>query len=144
MPAPSPDPFLVLLEVNGRAVTLGVPLLTDAGVRFVQALRQHAGPALPDWDPDRRQLRLRGRVLKEFRQPAPNQITVLSAFQAGGWARRIADPLPPFFGNDSSAAQQRLHETIKNLNRGLPPGTVRFRGDGSGRGVLWEPRPAGR
>ena len=138
------DPFVVLLAANGQAATMGVPLLTEAGVQFVQALSRHVSPVVPEWDPVRRQLRLSSRVLKEFRQPAPNQITVLDAFQTASWPRRIDDPLPPFFGNDQTAAKQRLHETIKNLNRALPRRTIRFRGDGSGRGVLWESWPVAR
>jgi hypothetical protein len=30
-----------------------------------------------------------------------------------------------------------LHETLKNLNRALPLRTIRFRGDGTGQGVVW-------
>jgi hypothetical protein len=34
-------------------------------------------------------------VVKEFKLPAPNQETILTAFQEEGWPPRIDDPLPP-------------------------------------------------
>ena len=79
------------------------------------------------------------RLLKTFRQPAPNQTTILDVFQEDEWAKsHIDDPLSRSVGEDEADARRRLHETIKNLNRGLPPGTIRFHGDGTGEGVRWE------
>jgi len=96
--------------------------------------------SLPRWDGDLKQVWLGSCMLKEYRQPAPNQIAILDAFQAHAWAlRRIDDPIPPFFNGDKIAAKQRLHETIKNLNRSLLKGTIRFHGDGTGTGVRWDP-----
>jgi hypothetical protein len=142
---------LALLNAHCRTAIEGNPLLTKAGIQHVRhllralpkplALRPdlELSQQLPVWDPERKELRLGVRLLKDFRQPAPNQTAILNAFQKKRWrVHRVADPLPPFFGNDLAAAKQRLHETIKNLNRGIPRGTIRFRGDGTGLGILWE------
>jgi hypothetical protein len=90
----------------------------------------------PKWDEQRRQLRV-GRVLvKEFKLPSPNQETVLMAFEEEGWPPRIDDPLPPVAQLDP---RRRLHDTIKALNRKQKRDLIRFRGDGSGEGIRWEP-----
>ena len=47
-----------------------------------------------------------------------------------GWA------LLPQPGQDS---RRRLHEAIDRLNRNQINRLIRFRGNGNGRGILWEP-----
>ena len=146
-----------LIAAHEHTCALGQPLLTDAGLAY---LRQRLlpggrprpapailgadpgtaarGPSLPLWDEGSRRLWLGGTLLKEFRQPAPNQTKLLVVFQEQGWAAaHIDDPLPLADDERDADAKRRLHETIKDLNRGLPPGTIRFRGDGTGQGVLW-------
>jgi hypothetical protein len=60
-------------------------------------------------------------------------------FQEQNWtAEHIDDPLPRMGEENDEDAKRRLHDTIKNLNRGLPRGTLRFRGDGTGQGVFGE------
>ena len=132
-----------LLAAHQMLRETGPAILTAEGILYLQAVIA-GGPDVPDllprWDGGRRQLWLGGRLLKEFRQPAPNQTALLDAFERRGWAaRHVVDPLPPTPGEREDEAQLRLQETVKNLNRGLPPGTIRFRGDGTGRGVWWEP-----
>ncbi len=90
---------------------------------------------LPAWDSDMRVLTFGAQVVKEFRRAAPNQEAILRTFQRRQWARRIDDPLPPTPGIESHS---RLHDTIKNLNRCQRNPLLRFRGDGSGKGVVWE------
>lgn len=90
----------------------------------------------PKWDPQRRQLRLGADVVKEFKLPSPNQETVLTAFEEEGWPPRIDDPLPP---QEQLDPRRRLHDTIKALNRKQKRCRIRFRGDGSGEGIRWEP-----
>ncbi|MGD9722711.1 MAG: hypothetical protein AB7O59_15365 [Pirellulales bacterium] len=90
----------------------------------------------PNWDQQRRQLRVGGQIVKEFKLPSPNQETVLMAFEEEGWPPRIDDPLPPVGHLDS---RRRLHDTIKALNRKQKRLLIRFRGDGSGEGIRWEP-----
>ena len=58
------------------------------------------------------------------------------AFEEDGWPARIDDPLPPAKKID---AKQRLHDTIKNLNRNQKQRLIRFMGDGTGQGVRWKP-----
>jgi len=143
--------FAWLLEANARAILDGAPLLTPAGASFLRQLIVMAAVgvssvlepetmvdrALPHSDASERRLWLGGVLLKEFRQPAPRQTAILDAFQARSWAYgHVSNPLPQGPGESEEEARQRLHDAIKNLNRGLPAGTIRFRGDG-GLGVWW-------
>jgi hypothetical protein len=89
---------------------------------------------VPFWDNTRRELRLGDLLVKRFRQPAKNQETILATFQEEGWPARIDDPL---FGEDGQDAQERLHNTVKKLNRQAIQ-LIRFLSDGKGEGVLWE------
>ncbi|MFC1597133.1 hypothetical protein ACFL5Q_04230 [Planctomycetota bacterium] len=90
---------------------------------------------LPCWDPQRRELRFRGFLVKRFKLPSPNQVAVLAAFEEECWPPRIDDPLPPHPGQDS---KRRLSDTIKSLNRSQKKPLLRFKGDGAGEGVIWE------
>ena len=90
---------------------------------------------LPEWDRDRRQLRLAGEVVKNFKLPSPNQEAILSAFAEEGWPTRIDDPLPPV---SHMNRKRRLLDTIKSLNRHQKVRSLRFMGDGRGEGVVWE------
>jgi len=92
----------------------------------------------PVWDSQARELRVGGKVVKLFRWPAQNQEAVLNAFQAQGWPARIADPLPL---DPRVCAKRRLHDTIKCLNRRRVQKLIKFRGDGTGRGVKLELLP---
>lgn len=77
--------------------------------------------------------------MKHFRQPAPNQILILDAFQEQNWAiDHLEDPLPRGSADGEQDAKRRLKDTIKNLNRSLAPGTIRFRGNGTGQCIVWE------
>jgi hypothetical protein len=89
----------------------------------------------PEWDCTRKELVLNGIVVKRFRVQSPNQETVLMAFHEEGWPVRIDDPLPPTVNH---CPKRRLHDTIKNLNRHQLHRMIRFQGDGTGEGVLWE------
>lgn len=89
----------------------------------------------PRWDRDRHELRVGGKLVKQFKLPSPNQEMVLTAFEEEHWPPRIDDPLPPSKKFD---AKQRLHDTIKNLNRNQKHRLIRFMGDGTGQGVRWE------
>jgi hypothetical protein len=90
---------------------------------------------LPSYDVRSRILRWRGEVAKRLARKAPCQETVLQAFHMAGWPERIADPLGEELDFDP---KERLRETVKSLNKGLAEGTIRFRADGTGRGVRWE------
>jgi hypothetical protein len=106
----------------------------DASHRQAESLEVPAGT--PKWDCDRQELRLGTEIVKQFKLPSPNQETILMAFEVKNWPPRIDDPLPYHPGIE---AKQRLHDTIKNLNRNQKCRRIRFMGDGSGKGVRWEP-----
>jgi hypothetical protein len=82
----------------------------------------HAGPDLL-WDETLGQLRLAGRVIKQFRQPAPIQEMVLGLFQTSGWASYMRSPLPTDSCRDPGA---RLRELVRNLNRAQRRPGLRF------------------
>ena len=87
----------------------------------------------PIWDPERRELRYRGRLIRRVSGPnrAKNIVKVLTAFQESGWPPRIDDPLP------NGRNQQRLHATIHSLNNGSEG--IIFSADGTGEGYAWNP-----
>ena len=89
----------------------------------------------PKWHHERHELTLRGKLVKRFRWPAANQETVIAAFDEEGWPARIDDPLPQVSNLDP---KRRLGDTIKCLNRNQCERRIRFRGDGTGEGVLWD------
>lgn len=94
--------------------------------------------SVPAWDATRRVLSYGDHIVKRFARPAANQGLVLSAFEEENWPLRIDDPLAPHPTQD---VKRRLCDTIKCLNQGQLHARLRFRGDGSGEGILWEPVP---
>jgi hypothetical protein len=90
----------------------------------------------PNWDSQRQELWYAGKLVKQYRIPSPNQVAILSAFEEESWPSRIDDPLPQHFEIDP---RRRLNDTIRNLNRSRITPLIRFSGDGSGQGILWEP-----
>ena len=135
--------YITLLSDHDQGAAAGRPLLTEAGVERLQLLLdgdrtgRPAGPAaaVPRWDPDRRRLYLGARLLREFHRPAPAQTALLEAFEAHHWSDEpVAGPLSPDPGEAPDDYRRRLRETVKNLNRELPPSTLHFRED---RGRVW-------
>ena len=92
---------------------------------------------VPEWDVAERVLRFNGVIVKQFAFPAPNQETILTAFQEERWPRRIDDPLHPTSEQDSP---RRLNDTIKSLNQKMANPFIRFCGDGTGMGIVWKLR----
>jgi hypothetical protein len=90
----------------------------------------------PRWDGWTRTLTFNGQVVKRFGRVAPNVELVLAAFERRKWAQRINNPLPAVRGRDR---KRHLHETIQNINRRLDHRLLFFRGDGTGRGIVWGP-----
>lgn len=90
---------------------------------------------LPKWIHCDRTLRMNHRIVKRFKWRAANQEAILSAFEEEGWPRRIDDPLSPLEDQDP---KRRLSDTIKGLNKKQINPLIRFRGDGTGEGVIWE------
>jgi hypothetical protein len=92
---------------------------------------------LPNWDADTRELRFGTTLVKRFREPAPTQIAILTAFQEERWPPGIDDPLSP---KDHTPPKQRLRDTIRRLNRHQANRLIVFCGDGTGTRVLWRRR----
>ncbi len=118
--------FIGRLIVSANALTPAI----DSGTVLLRQL-----PDVPLWTGN--ELSFEHRTIKRFRRPARNQQMVLAVFQEEGWPRRIDNPIP---ADEKCDAQLRLHDSIKSLNRNhiLDPSPIRFRGDGTGTGVIWE------
>jgi len=128
-------------------------VLTAAGANFAGQLcstpRALGGPrpspassprpavwsAVPRWNAECHELRWGAKLVKQFREPARNQELILAAFDEEGWPSHMDDPLP---NNSNSDSKERLHDTIKRLNRHQVNRLIQFRGDGSGSGIIWE------
>jgi hypothetical protein len=97
----------------------------------------------PNWDRNRRELRVGAVVVKRFTIPATSQESILAAFEEQNWPQRIDDPLP---GCDEVARTARLREIVDLLNRGQKQPLVQFVGDGGGLGIAWQhtDSPSGR
>lgn len=119
-----------------RTVRAEAPLSADSAAGAAsQSVNGQAEPLAPLWDGDFRELRVGDRLIKRYKVPAPNQTTILSAFQEEGWPPRIDDPLAP---QPECDPKRRLNDTIKSLNRHHCTRAIRFVGDGTGTGVCWE------
>jgi hypothetical protein len=125
----------------GQRPQLGQFALMDVGAAWVEvqwgALGMPANPpaiSRPTWDGPRRVLRWGQEIVKRFLQPAGAQVCLLTAFEEQHWMHRIDDPLPQIAG---MSPKQRLHDTIKSLNRHHRVQAVVFHGDGTGQGVCW-------
>ncbi len=118
-------------NVSATAAITPKPRATEAS----KDAEDRPQPPAPNWDPDRHELRLDGKLVKQYRLPSPNQETILMAFQEEGWPAVIDDPLPPQPKQDP---KRRLHDTVKSLNRNQKNRLIRFLGNGTGQGVRWE------
>jgi hypothetical protein len=95
------------------------------------------GLLVPRYDTDHRLFTWGAYVLKQFRQPSPNQELILCAAEELGWPAWFDDPLPRRAG---LRPKTRLHDTIKDLNRWQRPCLVHFKGNGDGSRLGWELR----
>jgi hypothetical protein len=111
------------------------PAGEDVGKLIRKLIAQEVGPDAPHWDPQRRELRYRGTLCKQYRQSAVNQTRILDAFQEAGWPNRIDDPIPPQRGSDH---RQRVADAVRGLNH--QNDCVRFELDGTREGILWTAR----
>jgi hypothetical protein len=120
--------------------------LTKSGVAFAESLASRNRLPLkpadkkrrrihPHYDAHNRILFFKGRKVKELRVPAPNQELILKSFEEVNWREHMHDPLPP---RANVNAKQRLHDTIKRLNRSHLFRAIHFEGDGTGCGIRWK------
>jgi len=101
-----------------------------SGITPIQSGPEPGEELVPRWDGDRRKLWFDSRLCKRYTgNPAKNQIDVIEAFDAAGWPATVPDPFRD---------PRKLNVTIRSLNDAMAPGTIRFRGDGTGEGVIWE------
>jgi hypothetical protein len=108
-------------------------ILTMTGLSTARLIHKDRA-VVPQWDSGCCELRWASQLVKRYRLPAPNQEVILTALQEEGWPPRIDDPLPRQPDHDP---KQRLHDTIKNLNRHQVHRLLAFTGDGTGEGVQW-------
>jgi hypothetical protein len=135
--APVPGRFTLLL--NGSAHRQpGAPLPVHSPTHELVRDEPSRMVLKPRWDAERHELWYAERLVKRFKWPASNQETILAAFEEEAWPARIDDPLPPQPEQDP---KRRLHDTIKCLNRNHATKLLRFRGDGTGEGVIWDLLP---
>jgi len=125
-------------EQDARSASDGRPVRSPG---HAQDGDGHSNGLVPVWDPASHALRVGGQLVKQFKLPSPNQETILTAFQEEGWPEQIDDPLPPKPDLDS---RDRLHNTIKALNRNQKRRLLQIKGDGTGQGVMWEVIQVGR
>jgi len=115
-------------------------VITTSGIAVALRLAGEAAEppriARPRWDALTGDLWLRGRLVHHFKNAASNQREILDAFQAEGWPTAIANPLKQERPT-RDGRKQRLHDAIKNLNRGLAGSCLRFYGTGGGQRVGW-------
>jgi len=137
--------YATLLNAHKLAFADGNPYLTAAGEQHLMQLIRSAvceppNEALrPSWNRTRRQLWLGDLLLKEFRRPARSQQEVLDVLQERGWSNEgISFPRLADEPEELARTKARLHATLRNLNNGLPRGSIWFHGDGTGLGIRWE------
>ena len=127
------DAGLAVLRASGVGATQ-----PDAPAIFainrVSSVEDRAG-LRPHWDAQRRTLAVGDTLVKRYRQPSSVQELILAAFEEEGWPARVADPLPR---RGDQEPKRRLHDAIRALNQHQAASLIRFGGDGTGEGVLWE------
>jgi hypothetical protein len=123
-PPPKPDaPDLEAAQQHCRD-------LIAWGKRAMARLEKNGQPLKPRWDKHNRALWYGETRCRQFKKAAPQQETILDAFEEEGWPQRIDDPLAP----------GKLPDTIKSLQEGLPSAPITFERDGTGKGIVWRER----
>lgn len=129
--------ILHFLAEHHRGELRGVPLLTESGVKLMRKMLKAITVLRPQWDAKTRRLWWGEMLVREFRQPAPNQTALLDAFEKAGWPREpLTTPLEPLPSETPAALGLRLRETLLNLNRALRDAPFRFSG-GTRTGAGW-------
>jgi hypothetical protein len=105
-----------------------------AGGKIDERRKQRQSRPKPRWDSHRRELWCGGMMILALRRHARNQALIVAGFQELGWPKRLDDPLTPLSGIDP---YERLRQTIKRLNQGQNPLTLRFRVEADGQSVCW-------
>jgi hypothetical protein len=123
--------------MTGRRLSVGSNLRVQNTSQETTANKPQAQRMeLPFWDSRKRTLFFRGEIVKEFRTSAGNQIKIIEKFSQEGWIDRIENPLSR---HKNETSLKKLHQTLKRLNLRQKEARIRFKGDGTGRGILWYP-----
>lgn len=98
-------------------------------------------PQIPKWNRDLRELRFKGKVIREIQSTsvAKHVVSILDAFELENWPDRIDNPLPFQKGRTAKGDSETLRGAIKTLNISLSQ--IRFYADGKRMGVIWRKRP---
>lgn len=131
-----------LIHLNDLSAGSRTPFFTFEGQQLLEKTYTdwcpEPGPR-PNYDGFRRRLRYGDRLVKIFRQPAPFQTALLVAFERNHWTRSYLFDVLSDHSDTNEERSTRLQSTVKNLNRCLAPGTIRFRCARTSLGVRWEP-----
>jgi hypothetical protein len=99
--------------------------------------KRYQPPQVPVWDKETRRFSFVGELLKEFGQPAENQVKFLDGCKAQGFGEHMANPLPRDDGESEEEHHLRTYHTVQDLNRSLLKPLLRFKCDGTGSGIRW-------
>jgi hypothetical protein len=102
-----------------------------------KAIRQglRMGRLAPHYDQETRQFRWGRHLLKHFAQPSENQVLLLTAAEEQRWSDWFDNP---FTGGEGIDPKERLHGTIRDLNRNQKRYFIHFKGDGTGKAAGWQ------
>ena len=124
------------VEWEARLPIAGMSVDQAHGAMEVVARLIDIAELKPRWDAESRELWVGPYLVKRIKHyKISNQELVLVTFQELDWMRRVDDPLPP----SDIPQKRRLAETITALNSNhITREAIRFRGDGTGKGIKWE------
>jgi hypothetical protein len=89
----------------------------------------------PEYDDKNHELRWNGKVVWHWSRQADRQEVLVKAFAQSGWARIIDNP---FVDVPAKRRMAVLRQTVTNLKRRLPSGTIRFSTNGHNQ-ACWAP-----
>lgn len=130
-PGPSDWTEIWMNDFLVKPASAGARVPSDTTHRAASNSKQNEA-GKPTWDGGI--LSFRDVIVKKFgRHPASNQRALLNAFQAAGWPRVVTNP---FRGTCNTTLSRTLNETLRDLNRSIAGGPLRFEADGKG-GCRW-------
>jgi hypothetical protein len=109
---------------------------------FRNGVKDTGSPAKPVWNKEMRELSWDGVLVRKYKKhPAHNQVRVLDAFQAAGWAATIENPfhVPKNLDVTNFTIElKKLNDTVRSLNNGMAKKLIRFESNGANR-CQWRP-----
>jgi hypothetical protein len=114
---------------------MSLGLSADPQVRKAARQGLWIGRLAPHYDQEAREFRWGCHLLKHFAQPSENQVLLLTAAEEQHWSDWFDNP---FTGGEGIKPKERLHGTIRDLNRNQKRYFIHFKGDGTGKVAGWE------